>query len=423
MRVCAASSCKSISELSSGLTFHPLPKDEFLRDQWIDLLGIDDSKITDQTRVCSLHFKPKDFVNFKRNLKTGSIPSLYLSKEKSVPIVDDIAKNNDNSNEFDGEEEKKEESLSATDKDSAKDGSQIVTLQVKEEEKPVRRASRKAALLAAEKIQRTVKEYGLVEGVRSQSPEPRRDSSISMRMKLSQEFHMALLKNGAPKVAQKSSSGKSSIRVGYSYTGQNELYMECFEEVLSPVQVAAYHQAQQEYDKVMKYILSRRASKSEKVRIIYTSHDGEVLNTVGDSEIRLTNPSTNTGNICQKNITVISDTAAERSDPVQMKLQMETAEERRRRQNRERQQRFRAHQSTENVAKRRRLERERILRKIKNETWEQTEERRRLDAESHARCRAYRRNIQRQITTIDNTFDESVIEQQSCSTMNVVCKT
>ncbi|XP_022255897.1 uncharacterized protein LOC106471575 isoform X2 [Limulus polyphemus] len=175
-------------------------------------------------------------------------------------------------------------------KDSLDDDSTQVNAETtKEEKKPVRRASRKAALLAAEKIQRTVREYGLLEGVRSETPEPelRRDSSISAKLNLSKELKAELLKKKAPNLAPTTSPCKNitvSNQIGYSYTNQNALYMECFEEVLSPVQAAAYRQAQQEYDKVMKYILSRRSCKNEKVRIIYTSHEGEVLNTVGPIE-------------------------------------------------------------------------------------------------------------------------------------------
>ncbi|XP_022242584.1 uncharacterized protein LOC106460211 [Limulus polyphemus] len=290
MRVCAAGSCKSNSELNLGLLFHPLPKDDFVKDQWIDLLDIDDSKISDQTRVCSLHFKSKDYGTVKRNLKASALPSLYLSKEKSVPAVDVF----DNTGEYDDIEGKKGENNSESDKQSSdKDTHQVTTETKKEEEKPVRRASRKAALLAAEKIQRAVREYGLLEGVRSETPEPEPKKDSTVKLSLSKALKVELIKKQQLNMTPTMLPSKNIIRpitVGYSHAEQNALYMECFEEVLSPVQVAACRQAQQEYDKVMKYILSRRASKNEKVKIIYTSHEGEVLSIgqVGDSGNRIT---------------------------------------------------------------------------------------------------------------------------------------
>ncbi|XP_076324819.1 uncharacterized protein LOC143232805 isoform X3 [Tachypleus tridentatus] len=204
MRVCAAGSCKSNSELNLGLVFHPLPKDDFVKDQWIDLLDIDDSKISDQTRVCSLHFKSKDYGTLKRNLKASALPSLYLSKEKAVPAVDV----SDVTGEYGDVEGKKGENNSDSDKQSLdKDTHQVTTETKKEEEKPVRRASRKAALLAAEKIQRAVREYGLLEGVRSETPEPEPKKDSTVKLNLSKALKGP--QNAKPSSAQ-TMSGESS---------------------------------------------------------------------------------------------------------------------------------------------------------------------------------------------------------------------
>ncbi|XP_022242105.1 THAP domain-containing protein 11-like [Limulus polyphemus] len=78
------------------LSFHRFPKDKTLRKQWICNIGRDVgeyfqhqkrkrqdesySEITDNTRVCSAHFKEDDIIKTLtglRKLKANTVPSLF----------------------------------------------------------------------------------------------------------------------------------------------------------------------------------------------------------------------------------------------------------------------------------------------------------------------------------------------------------
>lgn len=140
LRVCASPTCPNTSRTTQNLIWFPLPKTGFLRDQWIDLLSIKDGTISENTRVCSSHFKPKDINKTYKQLRADALPCLHLGRRESfAPKTyepSDIELSDDDVKVI---EEKKKPIPTVT--------------------TPEGRPSRRAARMAAEKIQNTVRKY------------------------------------------------------------------------------------------------------------------------------------------------------------------------------------------------------------------------------------------------------------------------
>ena len=79
---------------SSEIRWFRVPKSQARRNQWEFRLNRQGFKITNETRVCSIHFKEDDFVpesqnkdssgrtRKKRHLKDSAVPSLHMGKCK-----------------------------------------------------------------------------------------------------------------------------------------------------------------------------------------------------------------------------------------------------------------------------------------------------------------------------------------------------
>ncbi|KAL1478690.1 hypothetical protein MTO96_016020 [Rhipicephalus appendiculatus] len=68
------------------LTFHEIPSDSSLRDQWLKAISRDDWVPTSNPVVCSLHFRTSDFrVDCKKRLlKPGAGPSVFDEQTSST---------------------------------------------------------------------------------------------------------------------------------------------------------------------------------------------------------------------------------------------------------------------------------------------------------------------------------------------------
>ncbi|VEN47126.1 unnamed protein product [Callosobruchus maculatus] len=63
---------------NAGFSFHRLPTDSDTRDIWLQRLGLKDTVLPKDTRLCSKHFEPDAFITMegKRTLlKKGALPS------------------------------------------------------------------------------------------------------------------------------------------------------------------------------------------------------------------------------------------------------------------------------------------------------------------------------------------------------------
>lgn len=71
-----------------GVSFHEFPADRTRCREWIDALHLKASTVNlDTKRVCSDHFKPKDFIEGKKHrfLKRKAVPSVFLTHSKTSP--------------------------------------------------------------------------------------------------------------------------------------------------------------------------------------------------------------------------------------------------------------------------------------------------------------------------------------------------
>ncbi|XP_060761169.1 THAP domain-containing protein 6 [Neoarius graeffei] len=79
---CSAYSCsneRTVSNRSRGITFHKFPKDKDLRKKWEVALRREGFTASDQSIVCSQHFKQADFDQTGQIVRLchGAIPSLF----------------------------------------------------------------------------------------------------------------------------------------------------------------------------------------------------------------------------------------------------------------------------------------------------------------------------------------------------------
>lgn len=82
MAYCCVPGCRSDSRSKlPGLSFHEIPADEALRQQWIKAIRRDDwepNTNSNYSRVCSRHFTETEFTEGKRRrLKKGVVPSVF----------------------------------------------------------------------------------------------------------------------------------------------------------------------------------------------------------------------------------------------------------------------------------------------------------------------------------------------------------
>ncbi|XP_025419417.1 uncharacterized protein LOC112689780 [Sipha flava] len=78
--------CLKSINLNPGLSLHVFPKDPVIRSKWLKIFGLNESDIYPNRKVCSLHFEEHCFSGqYRKFLKTGSIPTLYTKKEYFVP--------------------------------------------------------------------------------------------------------------------------------------------------------------------------------------------------------------------------------------------------------------------------------------------------------------------------------------------------
>lgn len=82
MAYCCVPLCRSHSKSKlPGISFHEIPADETLRQQWIKAIRRDDwepNTNSNYSRVCSRHFRQTEFIEGKRRrLKKGAVPSVF----------------------------------------------------------------------------------------------------------------------------------------------------------------------------------------------------------------------------------------------------------------------------------------------------------------------------------------------------------
>ena len=79
---CCVPLCSSAKGRKSGVgvSFHELPSDTQLREEWLKRISRDDFTPSDFSVVCSKHFKQDDYKPGlkKRLLKKGASPSVFL---------------------------------------------------------------------------------------------------------------------------------------------------------------------------------------------------------------------------------------------------------------------------------------------------------------------------------------------------------
>ena len=98
-KCCAAAKCNNRSDNRPDLSFHAFPKDLKTRKEWElrmrrgDVLHF---KVVDHKFCCSEHFRPTDFkvalTGHRRQLKKGSIPSLFEWAPEKVTLRDECLK-------------------------------------------------------------------------------------------------------------------------------------------------------------------------------------------------------------------------------------------------------------------------------------------------------------------------------------------
>ncbi|XP_041983745.1 zinc finger protein 23-like [Aricia agestis] len=79
MRCCVENCTNDSNKINkfNGITFHMFPKDEKLRNVWIQALGIHDWEPKERSAICSEHFKQDAFYETKsgsRKLRNGAVP-------------------------------------------------------------------------------------------------------------------------------------------------------------------------------------------------------------------------------------------------------------------------------------------------------------------------------------------------------------
>ncbi len=76
---CIVPLCSVSSRYNSCASFHSFPVKEEIRKKWIVNIRRINFQFTKHTKVCSVHFKPDDFVEgtSRRRPKKGAVPSVF----------------------------------------------------------------------------------------------------------------------------------------------------------------------------------------------------------------------------------------------------------------------------------------------------------------------------------------------------------
>ncbi|XP_073702352.1 uncharacterized protein [Garra rufa] len=76
---CCVPLCVVSAIYNSTLSFHSFPVEKDLRKKWIVQIRRDDFQVNKNTKVCSVHFRPDDFMDGTRlkRLKKGVFPTLF----------------------------------------------------------------------------------------------------------------------------------------------------------------------------------------------------------------------------------------------------------------------------------------------------------------------------------------------------------
>ncbi|XP_067123275.1 uncharacterized protein [Centruroides vittatus] len=239
-KVCAALSCNNTTN-DTKLTWHNLPKEEWLRELWVDLLGIKDNKSC-ENKVCSSHFKQKDFTNGRKTLlKGGSVPELHLAKPMNMDDTESesdviLLSSSDDDRKVNRKSLKRLHERRKKLYDDSSDSEDEVDSNLK-------KRCRKAARMAVAKISKTVQKYQLAE---PNSYKEKKDNSIVFT-----QFDTAnVTKKKEPLIIIKP---ENNI----------DLMMECYEELLTQTQVDAYRRARQEYDSVLKRLYNLKVTNAK----------------------------------------------------------------------------------------------------------------------------------------------------------------
>ncbi|KAJ0170378.1 hypothetical protein K1T71_014306 [Dendrolimus kikuchii] len=91
---CCVKGCKRDSYKVSGVSFHKFPKDEVIKNRWLDVVP---GNFTQYSAVFSLHFKAEDFATHpaasRKMLKVNTIPSIFpmiIPENKKVDMLSSI---------------------------------------------------------------------------------------------------------------------------------------------------------------------------------------------------------------------------------------------------------------------------------------------------------------------------------------------
>uniref|UniRef100_A0A8C2DYJ4 THAP domain-containing protein 1 n=1 Tax=Cyprinus carpio TaxID=7962 RepID=A0A8C2DYJ4_CYPCA len=76
---CCVPLCVVSARYNSTVSFHSFPVEEDLRKKWIIQIRRDDFQVNKNTKVCSVHFRPDDFMEgaHLKRLKKGVFPTLF----------------------------------------------------------------------------------------------------------------------------------------------------------------------------------------------------------------------------------------------------------------------------------------------------------------------------------------------------------
>lgn len=88
---CSVPLCSGSSRLNSKVSFHSFPVDPEVRARWLTKIGRDSLTPSENTRVCSRHFRPQDFVvtaGGQRGLQKGVLPVLFPWNKHAGPTPD-----------------------------------------------------------------------------------------------------------------------------------------------------------------------------------------------------------------------------------------------------------------------------------------------------------------------------------------------
>ncbi|KAF8773250.1 hypothetical protein HNY73_015924 [Argiope bruennichi] len=261
MKTCAVRSCGNDSNKRRDLCFFNIPKDPVRREEWLEVLGINPRKNINNLTVCEIHFKEKDFKSGKKKvLKSHVIPVLNLGQIDPVDS-DEYFIHYDIGN--DPEIFEFQDEMSTT-------NNQVVVKKEPVEEKPDqepapdleqetgRRPSRRAAIVAAKKIFNTVRNLSITDNPAdhsvnlSPSPKP---------VSVPHPYSRSKPKKNTPPPPPPEPSADINV----------DLEMECYEELLSPVQNEFLYDAQVQYNINMKNF---RELVADNVKIIQTDANG-----------------------------------------------------------------------------------------------------------------------------------------------------